>query len=224
MTEQNRVRLTVWSDYVCPFCYLEEPVLERIRAEYGDQVETVWRAFELQSEPITASGSDERLRRVWSQSVAPLAQQRGLTLRIPSAPSQSRRALEAAKFARDRGRFEEIHRALFRAYFGEGRDLGDPDVLVDIGRSAGLDPEDLRQALEEGRYTQEVVEDERLADELGITTIPALRIGRADRPIQSAVTIDGALPYELVRAVIEQVIRAEAPTRHDPASSPAENT
>jgi predicted DsbA family dithiol-disulfide isomerase len=58
MEPQDRVRITVWSDYVCPFCYLEEPVLDRIREEYGERVEVEWRVFKLRPEPVPTLDPD----------------------------------------------------------------------------------------------------------------------------------------------------------------------
>ena len=66
MSEDNRARVTVFSDYVCPFCYLEEPDLAHVKEEYGDEVEVDWRAYELRPHPIpTLDPDDEYLHRVW---------------------------------------------------------------------------------------------------------------------------------------------------------------
>lgn len=104
----GKVRITVWSDYVCPFCYLKEPVLERICQEYGEAVDLEWRAFELRPEPVpTLDPNGEYLHTVWNQAVYPIARQKGMTLRLPPVQPRSRRALELAEFARQQGRFAE---------------------------------------------------------------------------------------------------------------------
>ncbi|MDQ3604618.1 MAG: DsbA family oxidoreductase [Gemmatimonadota bacterium] len=204
----NRVRITVWSDYVCPFCYLQEPVLERIRAEYGERVEVERRAFELRPDPVpTLDPQGEYLRTTWDRAVYPMARQRGMTLRLPPVQPRSRNALEAAEFARDQGRFDEMHNALFRAFFEEGRDLNELDVLLDAGMSVGLDREQLRAALEEGRYTEKVLADERLAYELGVQAVPTMLVGRASDPLEAAEALSGAQPYEYVRAAVERALQ-----------------
>jgi predicted DsbA family dithiol-disulfide isomerase len=72
------VRLDVWSDYVCPFCYLEEPILGRIRDEFGNDVDVKWQAFELRPEPVPTLAPDgEYLHTVWNDSVYPMAAERG---------------------------------------------------------------------------------------------------------------------------------------------------
>src|ERR671921_1915983 len=133
MSDNIPIRISVWSDYVCPFCYLELPVLDRIAAEFDGRIEIDWLAFELRPEPApTLDPNGEYLHEVWTKSVYPMAAERGMTLRLPPVQPRSRKAFEAAEFARSRGRFDPMHRALFRAFFEEGRDLADVDVLLDI--------------------------------------------------------------------------------------------
>jgi predicted DsbA family dithiol-disulfide isomerase len=128
-----------------------------------------WRAYELRPDPIPALDPDgEYLHRVWSASVYPMARSLGMTLRQPPVHPRSRQALEAAEFARERDRFDAMHDALFRAFFEEGRDIGDVEVLLDVGGSVGLEREGLRLALDGGRYTEKVVSDGRLATKLGV--------------------------------------------------------
>ena len=75
--------LDVWSDYVCPFCYLEEPILNRMREEFGDQLTVRWRAFELRPEPVpTLPPHGEYLVNIWERAVYPMARERGMKLQI----------------------------------------------------------------------------------------------------------------------------------------------
>ena len=210
MSANDQVRITVWSDYVCPFCYLEEPVLDRIREEYGEQVAVDWRAFELRPDPVpTLEPDGEYLHTTWDRAVYPMAERRGMTLRLPPVQPRSRRALEAAEFARDQGRFDEMHNALFRAFFEDGQDLNNTDVLLNVGVSAGLNREQLRAALEDGRYTDKVLADERLASGLGVQAVPTMLVGRADESLEAAEAVSGAQPYEFVRAAVERALHGE---------------
>src|SRR5690349_20458119 len=100
MSRENTIQIAVWSDYVCPFCYLELPVLDRIRNELGDRVQIDWRSFELRPEPEPTLDPDgDYLDRVWNQSVYPMAQDRGMNIRLPPVQPRSRKAHEAADFA-----------------------------------------------------------------------------------------------------------------------------
>ncbi|MBW4488598.1 MAG: DsbA family oxidoreductase [Trichocoleus desertorum ATA4-8-CV12] len=206
MPEEAQVQIDVWSDYVCPFCYLEEPVLEQLRQEYGESVQVVWRAFELRPDPIpTLDPQGEYLRTTWERAVYPMAKERGVTLHLPPVQPRSRKALEAAEFARDRGCFEAMHHALFRAFFEDGLDLNHLDILLAIATSIGLDREALSTALETGQYTERVINDQALAHKLGISGVPALLIHQASEPLEASIRLSGAQPYAAVRTVIEQV-------------------
>lgn len=211
MALEHPVRIAVWSDYVCPFCYLEEPVLSRVHEAHGGTVEIGWRAFELRPEPARVLDPDAPyLHRVWNQAVYPMAQARGMTLRLPPVQPRSRKALEAAEFARGTGRFEAMHHALFRAFFEDGRDIGDIGVLTDIGRAAGCDGDALHSALADGRFTAKVLADEAEADRLGLTGVPALVVGRTDKPIEDGVLVSGAQPDDVVQAAIDRVRKGKS--------------
>ena len=206
MSTEPAIRISVWSDYVCPFCYLELPVLDRLAAEL-DGCEIDWRAFELRPEPEPTLDPDgEYLHRVWNQSVYPMAEERGMVLRLPPVQPRSRKAFEAAEFARFKGRFDPMHRALFQAFFEDGRDLADRDVLLDIARAVGLGERELSEALESGRFAPKVVSDQRLAREIGITGVPALLISAG----RNVYLLGGAQPYDAIRPVIEQARQAGA--------------
>lgn len=206
MIEETQVHIDVWSDYVCPFCYLEEPIFEQLRQEYGENVQVIWRAFELRPDPIpTLDPQGEYLRTTWERAVYPMAKERGMTLRLPPVQPRSRKALEAAEFARDRGCFEAMHHALFRAFFEDGLDLNNLDILLAIAESVGLEREALRTALETGRYTERVINDQALAHKLNISGVPALLLHRADEPLEQAILLSGAQPYATIRTVIERM-------------------
>jgi predicted DsbA family dithiol-disulfide isomerase len=201
MSKAAPVRISVWSDYVCPFCYLELPVLDELNTEYQNRLEVDWRAFELRPEPVPTLDPDgDYLHQVWGQSVYPMAEQRGMTLRLPPLQPRSRKAHEAAAFAKEAGLFEPLNRVLFQAFFEHGRDISNLSVLQDLAHEVGLDPDGLKRALESGRLTGVVLEDQRLAQDLGISGVPALVISRGD----TAYLLSGAQPLEAVRATLER--------------------
>lgn len=212
--DRHRVRLTVFSDYVCPFCYLELPVIDRLREEDGEALEVDWRAFELRPSPIPTLDPDSAyLHAVWDSSVYPMARERGVRLRLPPVQPRTRLAHEAAAFARDAGRFDAMHRAIFRAFFEDGRDIGDVEVLCELGASASLDVPALRAALERGTYTARVLEDERLAARLGVGAVPTILAGRPGAPLEQDALASGAVPYTALRRLVDLVRRGAAPAR-----------
>lgn len=201
----------MFSDYVCPFCYLDESVLQRLQEEHGDRLRVDYRAFELRPEPVPMLDPDgPYLDDVWRHSVLPLAEERGIEIDRPPVQPRSRRALEAAEFARDAGAFREMHRAIYRAFFREGRDLADLEVLLEIGASAGLDREALREALEDGRYTEKVLADQLRARELEVSGVPAHFVHREGKPLEEGIRVPGAQPFETVDAAVREVLEGSA--------------
>ena len=211
LADEPLARLTVFSDYVCPFCYLEEPDLARIRRDYGELVEVDYRAYELRPDPVPTLDPDgDYLHRVWNSAVYPMANSLGMTLRLPPVQPRSRRALEAAEYAREQGRFDAMHDALFRTFFAEGRDLDDLPTLLEVGESAGLDRDGLSRALEEGRYTEKVISDEELAKRLGITSVPTILVGPADLPLEESEPVVGTQTSNgRLRAAVERALNHE---------------
>jgi predicted DsbA family dithiol-disulfide isomerase len=201
------VRLQVWSDYVCPFCYLEVPILDRLQSEYGDRLTIDWKAFELRPEPVSTLDPDgEYLHAVWRRSVYPMAEERGLVLRLPPVQPRSRRAHEAAALAHEHGAFDRMHPALLRAFFEEGRDIGEVDVLTAIAAEVGLDGAALRRALHEGRYTDQVAGDRALAERLGIGGVPAIVALAPGETVESdgVEGVSGAHPDAVIRTLVER--------------------
>lgn len=210
MSQEPEARVVVWSDYVCPFCYLETPVLAAVQEEFGDRLDVEWRAFELRPEPVpTLDPESGYLDDIWSRAVLPMAEERDVPLERPPVQPRSRKALEAAEFARREGRFEAMHRALFRAFFREGRDLGDVDVLAEIGEEAGLDPDELREALAEERHTEKVLRDQVEARERGVDGVPALFVVPGAAELDEAEVVAGAQPLEQVRKAVLRALGEE---------------
>lgn len=211
MNASPDIRIDVWSDYVCPFCYLELPAIAHLEARFADRLQVVWRAFELRPEPNpTLDPQGEYLSTTWAQSVYPMAARRGMQLKLPPVQPRSRKALEAALFADAHGRFGPMHEALFRAFFEQGRDIGDTDVLCAIAGENGLDALALRDAFEHNRYTAQVLDDEQLAHSLGISGVPVMMLRTADAPWQEAVPVRGAVPYETLEPAISELLEGLA--------------
>ena len=89
------------------------------------EAEIIWKAFELRPEPVpTLDPRGDYITRAWKHSVYPLAERLGMTMRLPPVQPRSKRAHEAAHWARSQGRFDDYHKAVFRAFFERGEDIG----------------------------------------------------------------------------------------------------
>jgi predicted DsbA family dithiol-disulfide isomerase len=199
----------VWSDYVCPFCYLELPVLDQFRNAYGDAVEIRWHAFELRPEPTpTLDPNADSLHDTWDRAVYPMATERGMTLRLPPVQPRSRKAFETVLFARETNRQDIVHRAIFKAFFEDGIDIGDTDALLDIAATCGIDPEMLEESLDDGTYTDLVIEDEEFAKKIGVTGVPFAVLSRDGAPDQEPpppIALRGAAPIQHFEAAVERL-------------------
>ncbi len=161
-------------------------------------VEIIWRAFELRPEPVpTLDPAGEYLQRVWRDSVYPLAERLGVPMKLPPVQPRSRRAHEAAHWARTWGRFNDYNAACFRSLFEHGADIGAVDVLVRLAYELQLDGESLRTALAERAHESTVVADERAAELLGVSGVPAFVANRS-------VALSGVQSLANLRRLIAQ--------------------
>lgn len=169
---------------------------ELVRAEPG--VEVVWRAFELRPEPVpTLDPKGEYLRGAWANSVYPLAEKLGITMKLPPVQPRSRLAHEAAHWARGQGRFDDYNAAVFRALFERGEDIGEIVVLVSLASDLGLESESLHRALESREFEKSVLDDEREAEALGVGGVPAFVANRK-------AALSGVQPVESLRKLVER--------------------
>ncbi len=109
--------------------------------------------------------------------------------------SNSRLALQAAEFSREQGRFDAFHEAVFAAYFSHGLDIGNPDVIEQIGRDCGLDVEAMQKAVTSGKYLVKLEESKEDAAYHGVTGVPSFFINERK-------SIIGAQPLDVFRKVL----------------------
>jgi predicted DsbA family dithiol-disulfide isomerase len=203
MSRDQRIVIDIWSDYVCPFCYLEMPVIEKLKRDFGDRVVVSWRAFELRPEPApTLPPQGKYLQDTWERLVYPMAKDRGMTLRLPPVQPRSRMAFEAAWHARDVNAFDAMHAGLFRAFFEHGQDIGEMGTLLAIAATLEIDAGPLQDALESARHAQQIAEDRALAEQLGMQGVPFLIVRLDGQPFEDGMALRGAVPYDRLHAAV----------------------
>jgi predicted DsbA family dithiol-disulfide isomerase len=213
------VRIDIWSDVVCPWCFLGKRRLERALAsiEWGDDVELRWRAYQLDPRATTEPG-DLRLAidRKYGPGgfdsmvgrLTPLGREEGITYDFARAKRVNTRdahrllawAWEIAG-PEGQGRLQE---RLFLAYFTEGGNVADPAELAGYATDAGLDPDAAAEVLDGEAFDDHVAADIALAREREISGVPAF-------VIDDRFMIPGAQPVETFVAVLERA-RARAAT------------
>ena len=163
--------VTVFSDFACPASYVTEAALW----ELGGEVAVAYRAFELY--PEGGSGGTARFDDAEWNEIQRLAGHAGVTIRPRADLPRTRKAHEAAHFAREKGREIELRRAIFTSIWTGGRDVGRIDVLADLADEVGLDAEDLRIALDIDRYQADVDAELALARRLRVPGTPVVFVG-----------------------------------------------
>lgn len=220
----TRLRVEIWSDIACPWCYVGkrrfELALEQF--EQRERVDVVWRAFELDPRaPVEVDGSlshAERLAKKYGSSVrtaemriahlAELARADGLDFRFDRLRTGNTfDAHQLVHLGLVRGRQDAVQERFFRGYFCEGEPIGRREALVRLAAEAGLDAAEASETLETGAYAAEVRADERRAAELGISGVPFF-------VLDGRYGVSGAQPAELLLTVLERAfgeLQPEAP-------------
>jgi predicted DsbA family dithiol-disulfide isomerase len=139
------------------------------------------------------------LSRIESAPYLPLAEEAGLVMKRGTRLINTRLALSAAEFAREHGLFDEMHLALFKAYWEQTGDIGTIDGLRQIAVEVGLDPDAMAAALAAGRYDDLLDANRREASQVGINGIPAHVFGLR-------YLVMGAQPYEILKQVADKVV------------------
>lgn len=220
----HKLRIDVFSDIACPWCYVGKRRLEAALAQFPhrDSVEVVWRAFELDSAAPRvrdpAVSYSERLSQKYGTTLAQaeamlqrmteVAAADGLQFRFDRIrPGNTFDAHRILHLAHERHVQDAVKERLLRAYMTQGEAIGEPEVLVRLAAEAGLDAAEVRALLSSDRYGREVRADEQEARSLRISGVPFFIIG-------GRYGLSGAQPSETILGALTQAwaeTRAVAP-------------
>ncbi len=134
-----RLALPIYSDYVCPFCFLHAEIVRDLQAP--EELDVQWRGVEIHPDtpaagrPLAFAGS---YAHKWEAHIAPLAAELNIPLEFPTVLPNTHQALLATALADSQGCGSTFHQRTMTAYWRDRRDIGEPTVLLDIGRDAGL--------------------------------------------------------------------------------------
>ena len=200
------MRIDVWSDVACPWCYVGKRNLEQALDQLGLEVEVRWRAFEL--DPTAPASTSRSMAEILSikygttleqahemnRQMTATAAKLGLEYHLDTLQlGNSFDAHRLAKLADEHGLGGEMAERLFAAYFTESLRISDPDVLLRLGVEIGLDADEITALLEGDAFAEDVRADEAMAAESGFTGVPTF-------VIDGQFAIPGAQPAEtLVR-------------------------
>jgi predicted DsbA family dithiol-disulfide isomerase len=181
------MRIEIWSDVMCPFCYIGKRKFEQALAQFParDNIQLVWKSFQLSPEIITDhtknihrfladhKGMSLEQATQMNNQVTEMAALVGLVYNFDkSVVANSFNAHRFSHFAKSKGKQNEAEELLFQSYFTDGKDIDDYPTLVELGNRIGLDAEELSGVLQSGRYADDVRADIMEAQQLGVRSVP----------------------------------------------------
>jgi predicted DsbA family dithiol-disulfide isomerase len=189
----NSTRLEVFTDFVCPWCYLSTPRVEKIRQNFDVDVQWVYFPLHPDTPKDGLLLTDLFAGRNFDLNAAharlkSLMDAEGLKFNQRTHTYNSRLAQELAKA------FDAVRDPLYRAYFEDARNIGNVEILVDIARSVGIPEPDARRVLTERTFKEAVDADWEKARHYGITGVPSFVAGNQK--------LTGAHPYEVLERLM----------------------
>lgn len=193
MSGKPELKVTVFSDYICPFCYIGDARLNRLRADYAVKVN--WCFVEIhpqiapEGEPVETLGYSAEIWRQMMSTLRGMADEENLSLREPDFITNSGAALllaESAKFI-DAKIFYRLHARLFEAYFTDGENIGDREILRRLGVASGLSDGQIEAAWQDSEAGKRLANYAQAARDLNIRATPTFFIGTE--------RLDGVVPF-----------------------------
>ncbi len=180
------MKISVFSDYICPFCYIGTETLRKIRPEVpsftlewkGFQIHPEYPAAGIPTDRRIAQYGQERYATIW-RNILSLAEGIGLKMSPPSVLTNSLMALEATEYAKEQGKEEVFSRSVYQAYFQEGKNIGDIEVILSLAEQAGLKLHEVQDCLKEGIYAARLQAFHQEGRALGVSGVPTFIVGPA---------------------------------------------
>ena len=199
----DRIKFQVISDYVCPWCYLSTARVAKLQKAYDFDTELVHFPLHpdtpkdgLALKDLFVGRSAEDMEKMQSQMKARMDAE-GLPYGTRTHTYNSRLAQELGKWADTQEGGGALHPALFRAYFVDGKNIGDAGVLEDLAGSVGLDTKAAREVLHDRTFSDAIDQDWSRSTGMGVTGVPTFVAG--------GYGVVGAQPYEVLEQLMEQI-------------------
>lgn len=215
MKNENKMKVEIWSDIMCPFCYIGKRNFETALSQFANKefVEVEWKSFQLDPTMPEVPKYQEDMfmfvadRKGFSydqskkmhQDLIQYARSVGLEYNFDKAlVTNSLKGHRLIQFAKTKGLGESAEERLFYAYFTEGKNLNEPNTLAALGKEIGLTESDVMKALSNAVYAQKVDSDSKEAQNLGARGVPFFVVNRrygiagAQQPNEILITLEKA--------------------------------
>lgn len=210
----NKMKVEVWSDIMCPFCYIgKRHYEEALKNFHGrDQVEIEWKSFQLDpsipeiiKEPVSvyqyladSKGMSLQNSVKMHDRVNEMARNAGLKYNMDKAVvANSFKAHRIIQLSKSKGLGDKAEEVFFNAYFIQGKNLGNTEELISLGKEIGLTENEVNDALQDDQFAYEVNQDIREAASIGVRGVPFFLFN-------GKYAISGAQPVEVFANTLEE--------------------
>ena len=199
------MKIEIWSDVICPFCYIGKRNLETALEQFADQknIEIVWKSFQLDP-TIPEIANESHTEYLVKRKGMPAEQVQGMLANVTemaknvgldyhlekSVVVNSQKAHQLIQFAKSKKLGNEAEERLFKAFFTEGKNIADTETLVQLGKDFGLEESEIKANLENEKFKYEIAQDIQEAQKIGVTGVPFFVFDRK-------YAISGAQPTEI---------------------------
>ncbi|MBQ9707907.1 MAG: DsbA family oxidoreductase [Firmicutes bacterium] len=219
------MKITYWSDYACPYCYIGETRLKKAIAEIPEleDVDIEMKAFQLDPAAGEHAAGDTQTRFAKKygismeeagqtiEYISQMGAEEGLDFKYAETlftnTMDAHRLTKLAQSKNDPVLAEKMIEELFKAYFSDNKELADKELLQRRGEECGLDAEEIKEVLASDKYKDEVILDEREAMRYGIHAVPFFVVGQYG--------ISGAQSTEGMKATIMKALEKETGTAEE---------
>lgn len=206
------LKITVFYDYICPFCYIGSRRILKLRDQYDLQIN--WSGIEIHPDTPVQGQSTESLgysSQQWTQMMQTLdglAEEEAIVMHKHDFTTNSGPALRLAEASKKDGRdvFYRLHESLFEAFFCHGQNIADAAVLVELGQNAGMSKEQIEQFCDQTDITKRLQWNLQMASHNDIRSVPAYIIGNR--------LLSGAQPVSVLRSAADEASAAAAQQSH----------
>lgn len=210
----NKMKVEIWSDVMCPFCWIGKQLYEKALSEFPDKenIETEWMSYQLDpdipetmDEKVSTSeylserkGIDPDEVSAMIKRITEMGKEHGADFNFEqTVVANTFKAHRILQLAKEKGLSEKAENRFFKAYFNEGKDLANEDVLLSVGIEIGLSKDDVEQALVNEIYAYKVKQDIQEAHNIGLTGVPFFVFNRQ-------YGISGAEPLHIFTQTLNQ--------------------
>lgn len=210
------MKVEIWSDVMCPFCYIGKRHLEEALQDFDqkDEIEIIWKSFQLNPDLPEVADTDKSVYQYLAEAkgmsyeqsvemhrnVVEMAKKAGLDYNFDDAVvANSFKSHRLLQIAKEKGLGDDLEERLFSAYFIEGKDTSSDKVLIALGNEIGLSEEEVNHALTNEKYAKMVKDDIQESRRIGVSGVPFFVFDRK-------YAVSGAQPPEAFIQVLERSV------------------